>query len=268
MKNPLVVNGLQTSHEIHRFYSAGGIDDGERSIQVRVLQIGDEESRDRVIKATNYQTNIKPASLHATEPFQRKIEDYLVQLGIFYDRRKDFWRNKGKPADKIIGIDKLAQSVIAIVLEEPHNARARPTSLLKEDTIYNRLFDEKMDLKIYDVCSNIYFAVDTYFKNNRTSIDSIYSNNLRYHVMTQLAWKLNGSRPIHSAALRNLKVSSLTEADIGDILTHTIKLFDKQGANDRTAKGEGFTKTLINHALVRTSSLTALSPPSQETAQE
>lgn len=271
IKNPLVVNGLQTSHEIHRFFHSGGTDTKERSVQVRVLEIDDEARRDRVIKATNSQTSIKPASLHATEPFQRKIEDYFVQLGIFYDRRKDYWRNKGKPADKIIGIERLAQSVMSIGLERPHDARARPTTIMKDDGEYQALFSDTTDLKIFEVCAGLYFAVDAYFRKESANIDSKYRNNLRYHVMMQLAWKLNNSRPVHPAALRGLKVTNLTDVDIKTVLDHTIALFDKAGAEDRVAKGETFTSVLKQNSLVVSSSwatptamdtnIAAVSPP-------
>ena len=255
VKNPLVVNGLQTSHEIHRFFSEGGVDAKERSVQVRVLEIDDEARRDRVIKATNSQTSIKPASLYATEPFQRKIEDYLVQLEMFYDRRKDYWRNKGKPSDKIIGIERLAQAVIAIGLERPHDARARPTTIMRDDAMYQSLFSDMTDLKIYEVCARLYFAVDAYFRKASANIDSKYRNNLRYHVMMQLAWKLNGSRPVHTAALRGLNVANLTDADIKTVLDHTIEIFDAENAQDKVAKGEAFTNTLKQKSLVGSSTL-------------
>jgi hypothetical protein len=254
IRNPIIVNGLQTSHEIHRF-SGGGIDTKERCVQVRVLEIADDARRDRVIKATNSQTGIKPASLHATEPFQRKIEDYLVQLGIFYDRRKDYWRNQGKPADKIIGIDKLAQSVIAILLERPHDARARPTTIMRDETMYQKLFADTTHLEVYRVCADLYFVVENYFNKLRKSIDSNYRNNLRYHLMMQLAWRLNGTRPVHPAALRNLKVSLLKDADIKAELAHIIKLFDKAGAEDRIAKYSAFTDTLKKNSLWKASSV-------------
>lgn len=255
IKNPLVVNGLQTSHEIHRFFSDGGTDAKERSVQVRVLEIDDEARRDRVIKATNSQTGIKPASLHATEPFQRKIEDYLVQLGVFYDRRKDYWRNKGKRADKIIGIERLAQSVMAIGLERPHDARARPTTIMKDDAEYQALFSDTTDLKIYEVSAGLYFAVDAYFRKDSADIPSAYRNNLRYHLMMQLAWKLNKSRPVHPAALKLLKVNTLTDADIKKVLDHTIGLFDAAGAQDKVAKNDALTETLKQNALVGSSNL-------------
>lgn len=255
IKNPLVVNGLQTSHEIHRFFSSGGTDAQERSVQVRVLEIEDEARRDRVIKATNSQTGIKAASLRATEPFQRKIEDYLLQLGIYYDRRKDYWRNKGKPADKIISIERLAQAVIAIGLERPHDARGRPTTIMKNEAQYQALFSESTDLKIYEVCAGLYFAVDAFFRKERANIASEYRNNLRYHIMMQLAWKLNGSRPVHPAALRSLKVANLTDADIKAVLDHTVKFFKKEDAQDKVAKGEAFTKKLRKESLVNSSTL-------------
>lgn len=255
IKNPLVVNGLQTSHEIHRFFSAGGTDPKDRSVQVRVLEINDEARRDRVIKATNSQTGIKSASLRATEPFQRKIEDYLAQLGVFYDRRKDFWRNKGKPADKIIGIERLAQSVIAIGLERPHDARGRPTTIMKDDAEYQAIFSENTDLKVYEVCAALYFAVDTYFQKERANIESKYRNNLRYHLMMQLAWQLNGSRPVHPSALRTLKVASLTDTDIKTALDHTIMHFESAGAEDKVAKNDALTTTLKQNSLVSTSTL-------------
>lgn len=255
IKNPLIVNGLQTSHEIFRHFSSGGTDPTKRSVQVRVLEIDDEARRDRVIKATNSQTGIKPASLHATEPLQRKIEDFFLQLGIFYDRRKDYWRNKGKPVGRIISIERLAQSMISIFLERPHDARARPTTIMKSEDDYNAIFSQKIDLHIYKVCAEIYFLVHDYLKKHNKNIDPLHRNNLRYHVMMQLAWHLNKSRPIHPTALKSLKPSSLTDADIQKVLDHSISEFQKAGSADKTAKGQEFTTALKASALVPTSSL-------------
>lgn len=253
IRNPLIVNGLQTSHEIHRFFAEGGEDD-RRAVQVRVLELQDTALRDRVIKATNSQTGIKAASLHATEPFQRKIEDYLEQIGIFYDRRRDHWRNKGKSADVIIGIERLAQSVSAVLLERPHDARGRPTSIMRDEATYEAMFTASTDLRIYKVCAELYFVVNQYLRDNK-DIDSVYRNNLRYHLMMSLAWRLNGSRPIYPAALAKLNISSLTGADIADELAHIIKLFNKVEASDKTAKDAAFTVTLQKKSKAGTSSL-------------
>lgn len=254
IRNPLIVNGLQTSHEIFNFFAKGGKDEA-RAVLVRVLELADTELRDRVIKATNSQTAIKAASLHATEPFQRKIEDFLEQLGIFYDRRRDHWRNKGKAADRIIGLERLAQSVAAVLLERPHDARGRPTTIMRDETTYAEMFSPEMDLNTYKVCAELYFLVDGYFRRERKTIKPIHRNNLRYYLMMALAWRLNGSRPVHAAALGKLKVATLRDADLADELIRLVKVFDRAGASDKVAKDAAFTLALKKKAKVPTSSL-------------
>lgn len=105
------------------------------------------------------------------------------------------------------------------------------------------------------MCAGLYFTVDAYFRKERANINSQYRNNLRYHMMMQLAWKLNGSRPVHLAALRGLKVNSLTDVDLKTVLDHTTALFDGAGAQDKVAKGEAFTTKLKQNALVGSSTL-------------
>jgi len=53
----------------------------ERSILVRVIVTEDAESRDRIIRATNSQTDIPSASLRATDKIHRDIEDFFATRG-------------------------------------------------------------------------------------------------------------------------------------------------------------------------------------------
>jgi AIPR protein len=63
IEDPQIVNGLQTSREIFHYYKTANTDGDEREILVRVISPQTSDSRDRVIKATNSQTAISPASL-------------------------------------------------------------------------------------------------------------------------------------------------------------------------------------------------------------
>lgn len=137
--NPLVVNGLQTSHEIHACATKLAADQ-DRSILIRVISETDPAKRDKIIRATNRQTGMSNSSFRATEQVHREIEDYFQTFGLYYDRRKNFYKREGKPADKIISIDRLAQSVLSVLLQEPHTARARPTTAIKEQANYLRIF--------------------------------------------------------------------------------------------------------------------------------
>lgn len=104
--NPEIVNGLQTSTEIYRYLSthAEREDTDFRNILVRVIVPEGEESRDKIIRATNSQTPIPKASLRATDAIHRDIEDYFKPRGLYYDRRKNFYKNEGKKPTDIVSI--------------------------------------------------------------------------------------------------------------------------------------------------------------------
>ena len=82
-----IVNGLQTSESIFRHFHDGGQDPKERSVLVKVIVSKDENVRDTIIRATNNQTMVELASLHATDKIQRDIEDILKRNDIYYERR-------------------------------------------------------------------------------------------------------------------------------------------------------------------------------------
>jgi AIPR protein len=116
IEDPQIVNGLQTSSEVFNYFTTSNTDGDDRKLLVRVIVPSDAASRDRVIKAINSQTAVRPASLRATDKIHRDIEEYLRPRGLYYDRRKNYYKNEGKPLDRIIGIPQLAQATMSIVL--------------------------------------------------------------------------------------------------------------------------------------------------------
>jgi len=84
-----IVNGLQTTETVARYFREGG-DDENRSVLVKVVVSQDASVRDEIIKATNNQTSIEHASLRATDKLQRDIEDIFEQHGggLHYERRR------------------------------------------------------------------------------------------------------------------------------------------------------------------------------------
>jgi hypothetical protein len=113
----------------------------QRHILVRIIDPEADSSRNKIIRATNTQNRIPEASLRSTDEVHRDIEDYFKRHGLFYDRRKNHWRNEGKPRSSIVPIPSLAQSVAAVVLQRPSDARARPSSLINKDPDYQRIFN-------------------------------------------------------------------------------------------------------------------------------
>ncbi len=61
IKAPEIVNGLQTSQEIFAHFNSKDASDS-RHILIKVLVLADEPTKNRVIKATNFQTQVEPLS--------------------------------------------------------------------------------------------------------------------------------------------------------------------------------------------------------------
>jgi hypothetical protein len=218
--NPLIVNGLQTSYEIHSYLSFDPTRYEERNILVRVIGVAhtadEAQTRNRIIKATNSQTAIQVASLRATDNIQRDIEDYLRSEGLYYDRRKNYYKNEGRPISKIISITYLAQSVIAILLKRPNDARARPSSLLKEDSNYYTIFDPNHTMPLYLRCIQIMKRIESYLIGTFPEISSLDVNNFKFHL----------------AMYSSLLLANNPEATHGDILALNLDDFTVDFLND------------------------------------
>lgn len=161
-----IVNGLQTSHTIHHEMQKVAVSEisAERKLLVRILSTDDPEVRDQVIRATNSQTQVSDASLRATDKIQRQLESYFLAHGWYYDRRKNFYKNTGKNVERIVSIAYLAQSVMAIGLSQPHNSRARPSTLIRKNEDYQTIFSEGIDLSTYLWLARTQKSVDAYLK--------------------------------------------------------------------------------------------------------
>ena len=73
-EDPQIVNGLQSSRAIFEFFQAGGDKNDSRCVLVRLIRTDDEKVRDSIIRATNSQNKIEPASLRATDPIHLDID--------------------------------------------------------------------------------------------------------------------------------------------------------------------------------------------------
>ncbi|RLK52511.1 AIPR family protein [Microbacterium telephonicum] len=191
LTRPLIVNGLQTTNVIHLASADKAIPAArlEQSILVRVITAADSATRDMVIAGTNRQTNITSIQLKATELIHVEIEEYLATRGWFYERRKNQYRNAGKPADRIISINELAQAMIAISLGRPADARARPSTLINRPEIYAQIFPDDAQRPAYAAALDLLEAVDAFVKSKPAQKILDDSTNARFYVATGYVMK-------------------------------------------------------------------------------
>jgi hypothetical protein len=243
LEDPQIVNGLQTSNEIFRYFSDSNTAGDERNLLVRVIVPTKPESRDKVIKATNSQTNIPPASLRATDKIHRDIEEHLRPYGLFYDRRKNLHKNDGRPLDQIISIPLMAQAVMSILLQRPDDARARPSSLLKKDEDYLRVFSTLIPIGVYRVCALIVRKIDAYMRTDST-LDARERNNVIFYVAMRVAAIASGKKILKAIDVAAIELTKIDDDAIQKSLSAVKTLYSDLGGGDQVAKGSQLVEVL------------------------
>ncbi len=180
LDNVQIVNGLQTSYSI--FLNHNGNLDDSRSVLIKVVINDNKMTIDHIIASTNSQNPISPSLLRATDDVQREIELFFQNHGYFYDRRKNYYKNQGKPASKIFGIQANAQAVEAIVFSNPNITRSKPTSLIKDDSTYNRIFSQSYDYKIYLNCCLLSQKTAELYRNFGKGESKTMLSNFKLHL--------------------------------------------------------------------------------------
>lgn len=205
-----IVNGLQTSYVLGRHYNNASAQNDERSILVKVVVVDSQnkETIDKIISASNKQNPVTSTILRATDDIQRRLEIYFLSKGYYYDRRKNYYKNQGKPATKIFSIQYTAQAVEAILHFNPSEARSKPTSLIKADSTYKRIFDDRNDLQVYLVCCLIYQRVTELIKFALPSDKMNLAKNFSYHIARIVpTLSLKKAKPLASDVLALESVS-------------------------------------------------------------
>jgi hypothetical protein len=252
LERPQIVNGMQTSTEIFNYFVRNSQVVDDRKVLVRALKPVSGDSRDRIIKATNFQAKISDASLRATDTMQRDIEDHFLNNGLYYDRRRNYYKNEGRPRDLIVEVKYLAQAYMSIVLQRPDDARARPSSLLKDDLLYRRIFDQNNPVDSYVVAAKLMRRIEGFLKGPGAAAAAGQRNNVRFHVAMHVASMSIGRAKIRPVMLVDFDVASISDQRLADSLTTVMNdlvtiQHDYQFDADRAAKSPEFADLVFQH---------------------
>lgn len=241
LTNPEIVNGLQTSNEIYLYFknNLNLLDSETRNVLVRIIVPDSEESRDNIIFATNNQTNIPKASLRVTDPIHLQIELYLKGRGLFYDRRKNYYKNQGKKPSEIIGVSFLGQCLITLFLKKPDYARARPSTILTDDDSYNKLYIENQDLDVFYRCAVLGKKVQKNLKRTIQYTSAEKSDILFYLLYGVVANSIKKNN-ITIADIKHLDIDSITDDVISEVKDKIYNIYKENGGNGRVAKSSEF----------------------------
>lgn len=245
--NPEIVNGLQTSMEIYNYFSENreALESEKRSILLRIIVPDNEESRDQIIFATNNQTNIPKATLRVTDPIHLQIEMYFKNRGLFYDRRKNYYKNLGRKPAEIVGVSFLAQCLITIFLKKPDYARARPSTLLNDEKTYNELYEKNNDLEVFYRVALLGKKIQRNVRSG-SNFSSAEKSDILYYVLYAVIADVLGKKNITPADIKNLNIDSVTDTLIEDIRNRVYEIYKQHGGNGRVAKSAEFIQYIDN----------------------
>ena len=236
--NPEIVNGLQTSNEICQFFKEHPekLTKENRNILLRIIVPEDETSRDRIILATNSQTAIPPVALRSTDSIHRQIEMYFKARGLFYDRRKNYYKNQGKKSNEIVSIAFLGQCLMSLFLGKPNFARARPSTLLSDEEYYKKLYVESTDLELYFRSASLGKKVERFIKSSSDYPQAEKSDMLFYVIYCVICLRLR-SVEIDMQRFKEIEINDINDEEISHAAQIVSAIYHELGGNNKVAKG-------------------------------
>lgn len=242
---PEIVNGLQTTSEIYAFFNKypSLLNDEKRSLLIRVIVPGSEETRDNIICATNSQTPVNSASLRVTGVIHRKIETYCKGRGLYYDRRKNQYKNEGHPASEVVSVLFLGQCMVSILLQLPDYARARPSQILSDDAKYTKLYDDNVPLVVFYNCAKVGKLINA-FLAQKEELTPAQRRNILFHVIFATVAFLSKTTTPTVFDVEKIDMGSVTAELMEKVFAAVLDIFRAKGGSDKVAKGTEFTEAV------------------------
>lgn len=166
--NYQVVNGCQTSHVLDICKDFTNIDN--IIIPLRIIETDDDNIRNKIIKATNSQTEVKKELLAALSDFNKKLEEcYESQQSrhskhLYYERRPGQFFNQNVIKTRIIKIQPQIKSFTAMFLDEPHKVKYFDQKLI--DRIGSDIFHKDHYPIAYYTSSWAFYQLNFFYKKS------------------------------------------------------------------------------------------------------
>ncbi len=266
LENVQIVNGLQTTESVYQFFSENRPVSDDRCILVKILVTPQKALADKIILATNNQNKVDLASLHATDKIQRDIEDILLTKNWYYDRRKNYYLNHGKPQSRIVSMTFMSWAVMALRLGQPYQCNRTRPKYMQSASAYKNIFSEQYELPMYLGALEFCKAIEATMVAHTISADLYepqnYSTTYRFHYAYLYALSTCKKRRINDANIVELASKPIDSELLNTIHAVVIacrnEISDAEYSLRRLHRSEQFQELVSNRCLA--SSLDKLAP--------
>lgn len=224
-----IVNGCQTSHVL---FNNKDIINDNLQIPIKLIETEDDETVNRIIKATNRQTQVTDEQLIALNEFHRKLEAFYSTFSgpqrLYYERRsKQYSYGNDIEKTRIVTISMQIKSMASMFFDKPHLASRFFGKLMTSiEGIFN---DQHKSLPYYTSAYTLY-KIDYLFRNKL--IDVKYRK-FKYFILMLLKYDLAddkipelNSNKMDKFCEKILKVVNDNEKLIEEV-SKLLSLFDK-----------------------------------------
>jgi cold shock CspA family protein len=189
-----VVNGCQTSHVLHRNRDRIG---PAVFLPIKLVVTDDPEVTNRVIRATNRQTEVKVEAFESLTPFHRTLEEFYSSFGkdcdrgkrLYYERRSKQYLSLPVPERATVSLAMQCKAFLAMFLDEPHSTPRYYGEILTAKR--GRMFQEDHRPYPYYAAAYCLVRIEDLFRQRELPL---WCRKFRYHMMMLVRMTAGGKK--------------------------------------------------------------------------
>lgn len=188
-----IVNGCQTSHVLYN--NKETISD-KVYVAIKIISTDDEETVNKIVKATNRQTEVTDEQLLALNDFNKRLEAYYQTYSgvqrLYYERRsKQYTSVMEIEKVRIVTVATQIKAFSSMFLDKPQLASRYYGRLLKDSKDSGEIFNTNHQFIAYYVSAYALYRIEFLIRNKQ--IDQQY-NKYRYHILMILKYLVLGDQ--------------------------------------------------------------------------
>lgn len=125
---------------------------------------------------------------------------------------------------------------MSLFLGKPNHARARPSTILKSDENYDKLYKNNPDLEVYFKSALLGKRVEKYIKSSNDFTQAEKSDIL-FYVLYFVVRKILHTPNIVPDQFKQIEVDSIDDDTIKEAAQTVLQLYHELGGNNKVAKG-------------------------------
>lgn len=166
----------------------------------------------------------------------RKGAQALNPLVVYYERRKNYYKNQGRKREEIVTLSFLAQCMMSILLGRPDQARARPSTLLSDEVQYKKIFGQDGNLEAYYRAASLGKQVCLKFPQIKRDLEGSQISDIRFYVIMGVASMLSNKDSLTFGDIENLDLDKLSDEIIQTVADMVMDVYLALGGTSKAAK--------------------------------